>query len=464
MFKKLLSLAILSSLLTVSAFAQSGILSGTITDSNTGETLPAVNVVLTEIMKGASTNADGEYQISGIEPGTYTVEVTYIGYSTISEEISITVGANTFNVEMTTDVGLLDEIVVSGVADGTPRKKLTVSVAKVDAAQLSKVPATSVASSLSAKVSGVQIRTTSGTPGGSADIQVRSDNNLSVGSNPLVIVDGVIIEGGLGDINTDDIESIEVVKGAAASALYGSRAGNGVVVVSTKRGAGLSDGDIDVTIRQEVGFQNLDKFISLAEHHAFALADPSNPGDAYTNYAGVVYPAGYAGGYDPNIVGTRSTEADQYMDNPFAFNKNIQEEFFQTGTNMTNYFALASRVGGINLFTSFENNQQEGIIPNTDGYGRRNFRVNTDWQVNDWLKVSTSNLVIRTTSNTPGGGSGLFFDLVLAEPDNNLFMDNPVDGRGLEFAGYLIMYIVCHVTWHYFGSDIKWMISRIRSR
>ena len=107
MFKKLLSLAILSSLLTVSAFAQSGILSGTITDSNTGETLPAVNVVLTEIMKGASTNADGEYQISGIEPGTYTVEVTYIGYSTISEEITITVGANTFNVEMTTDVGLL---------------------------------------------------------------------------------------------------------------------------------------------------------------------------------------------------------------------------------------------------------------------------------------------------------------------------------------------------------------------
>ena len=429
MFKKLLSLAILSSLFTVSAFAQSGTLSGTVTDASTGESLPAVNVVLTEIMKGASTNADGEYQITGIEPGTYTVEVTYIGYSTISQEVSISAGANTLDFEMATDIGLLDEIVVSGVADGTPRKKLTVSVAKVDAAQLSKVPATSVASSLSAKVSGVQIRTTSGTPGGSADIQVRSDNNLSVGSNPLVIVDGVIIEGGLGDINTDDIESIEVVKGAAASALYGSRAGNGVVVVSTKRGAGLSDGDVKVTIRQEVGFQNLDKFIDLAEHHAFALADDWESESNYTKYAGVVYPAGYMGGYDPNIVGSRVTEDNQYMDNPFAINKNIQEEFFQTGTNMTNYFALASRVGGINLFTSFENNQQEGIIPNTDGYARRNFRVNTDWQVNDWLKVSTSNLVIRTTSNTPGGGSGLFFDLVLAEPDNNLYMDNPVDGQ-----------------------------------
>jgi len=328
MFKKLLSLAILSSLFTVSAFAQSGTLSGTVTDASTGESLPAVNVVLTEIMKGASTNADGEYQITGIEPGTYTVEVTYIGYSTISQDVSISVGANTLDFEMSTDIGLLDEIVVSGVADGTPRKKLTVSVAKVDAAQLSKVPATSVASSLSAKVSGVQIRTTSGTPGGSADIQVRSDNNLSVGSNPLVIVDGVIIEGGLGDINTDDIESIEVVKGAAASALYGSRAGNGVVVVSTKRGAGLADGDVNVTIRQEVGFQNLDKFIDLAEHHAFALADDWESESNFTKYAGVVYPAGYMGGYDPNIVGSRVTEDNQYMDNPFAINKNIQEEFF----------------------------------------------------------------------------------------------------------------------------------------
>ena len=116
------------------------------------------------------------------------------------------------------------------------------------------------------------------------------------------------------------------------------------------------------------------------------------------------------------------------MDNPFAVAR-IYRKIFPDCTNMTNYFALASRVGGVNLFTSFENNQQEGIIPNTDGYGRRNFRVNTDWQVNDWLKVSTSNLVIRTTSNTPGGGSGLFFDLVLAEPDNNLYMDNPVDGQ-----------------------------------
>ena len=165
MFKKLLSLALSVYVLSTFAYAQSGTLSGTVTDTNTGEILPAVNVVLTEILKGASTDSEGEYVITGIEPGTYTIEVTYIGYSTITEEVTISAGANTLDFEMATDIGLLDEIVVSGVADGTPRKKLTVYVATVDAAQLSQVPATSLASSLSAKVSDVQIRNTSGTPG-----------------------------------------------------------------------------------------------------------------------------------------------------------------------------------------------------------------------------------------------------------------------------------------------------------
>jgi TonB-linked SusC/RagA family outer membrane protein len=429
MFKKLLSLAMSVYVFSTLAFAQSGTLTGTVTSAETGETLPAVNVVLVESMKGASTDADGNYTISNITPGTYTVEVTYIGYSTISQSITISAGDNVQDFEMATDVGLLDEIIVSGVADNTPRKKLTISVAKVDAAQLSKVPATSVASSLSGKVSGVQIRQTSGTPGGQADIQVRSDNNLGVGSNPLIIIDGVILEGSLGDINTDDLESIEVVKGAAASSLYGSRAGNGVVVITTKRGSLLQDGDVSVTVRNEVGFQELENYIDLAEAHYFDLADDwESAKGTYTKFAGVTYPAGYEGGFSPDVIGTRAISADNYMDNPFGVTRDLQKDFFQKGSNMTNYVALATRVSNINLFTSFENNVQEGIIPNTDGYNRRNFRINSDWTVNDWLKVSTSNLFVRTTSNTPGTGGGIFFDIVLAEPDNNLFMDNP-DGQ-----------------------------------
>ena len=92
---------------------------------------------------------------------------------------------------------------------------------------------------------------------------------------------------------------------------------------------GLSDGDVNVTIRQEVGFQTLDKFIDLAEHHAFALADDWESESNFTKYAGVVYPAGYMRGYDPNIVGSRVTEDNQYMDNPFAINKIFRKNSFK---------------------------------------------------------------------------------------------------------------------------------------
>ena len=430
MFKKLLSVALLFFAVATTAFAQSGTLTGTVTSAETGETLPAVNVVITELLKGDATDLDGVYSISDIVPGTYTVTVTYIGFSTIEQTLTISAGENVMDFQMSPDVGLLDEIVVSGVADNTPRKKLTVSVAKVDAAQLSKVPATSVSSALSGKVSGVTISNANGQPGGASNIQIRADNNLNVNSSPLIIIDGVILEGSMADINPDDMASIEVVKGAAASSLYGSRAGNGVIVMTSKRGALLGDGDVDVTIRNEVGVQQLETYIDLAESHAFALAsDWESAKGVYTKYDGVTYPAGYEGGFHPDIVNTRALDPDHIMDNPFGVTKNPQEEFFSNGINYTNYVSLATRVSNINLFGSFENNSQEGIISNTDGYNRRNFRFNADWNLSDWLKVSASNMIINTTSNTPGGGGGIFFNIVLAEPDNNLKLQSPLDDQ-----------------------------------
>ncbi|MTI89224.1 MAG: SusC/RagA family TonB-linked outer membrane protein [Balneolaceae bacterium] len=428
MLKKL-HLLFIAMFLSVGAYAQSGTLTGTITDAESGEALPAVNVVLTEITKGTATDLDGHYEISGIQPGTYTVKVTYIGFQTLTEEIQISSGENVKDFSLAEDIGLLDEIVVSGVADATPRKLLTVSVAKVDAERLNQVPATSVSSSLAAKVSGVTIRNTSGTPGGESNIQLRADNNLGISSEPLMIVDGVIIEGSLSDINVDDIQSIEVVKGAAASSLYGSRAGNGVVVVTTKRGSTLENGAIDITVRNEVGIQQLENTIDLAEHHYFDLADDwESAKGTYTKFAGVDYPAGYVGGYDNRVDGSRSISEDRYMDNPFGVNNDIQDQFFQNGTNYTNFVSIATRVDQINVYASFENNSQEGIIPDTDGFQRQNFRINADYQINDWLRVATSNLFIDTSSEFPGSGGGIFFDLVLAEPDNNLYLENP-DGQ-----------------------------------
>lgn len=429
MVKKLYTLAVLFFLTSPLALAQNGTLKGVVTSAETGETLPAVNVVIESLQKGTATDVDGNYTLSGLDAGTYTVKVSFIGFTTLEEEVTVGNGETIQNFVLASDVGLLDEIVVSGVADATPRKKLTVSVAKVDAQSLNKVPATSISTALSGKVSGVTIKAAGGTPGGSAQVQLRADNNLNVGYSPLVIVDGVILEGSLADINVDDIANIEVVKGAAASSLYGSRAGNGVMVVTTKRGANLENNKIDVTIRNEYGVQELENYIDLAESHFYTLAtDWESAKGTYTKYDGVTYPADYKGGYSPDIVGSRAIDPDNYMDNPFGVNNNLQEEFFRNGTNYTNFVSVATRVNNINLYSSFENFSSEGIIPNTDGYGRKNFRINADYQVADWLSLSTSNLFINSTNNFPGGGGGIFFNIVLAEPDNNLYLDNP-DGQ-----------------------------------
>ena len=429
MFKKLLSVAFLYVIMVTSVYAQNGTLTGIVTSSENGETLPAVNVTLVEILKGTAANAYGVYVINNITPGTYTVKVTYVGFVTIEQTVEISSGETVLDFLMSPDVGLLDEIIVSGVADATPRKLLTISVAKVDAERLNQVPATSISNSLAAKVSGVTIRSQNGTPGGAPNILLRADNNLNVESSPLILVDGVIIERSLADINVEDIESIEVVKGAAASSLYGSRAGNGVVVVTTKRGDKLENNQFDITIRNEIGIQQLERTIDLAETHYFDLAEDweSFRGD-FTKFDGVEYPDGYLGGFHDEIVGSRNISADHYMDNPYGVNNDIQDEFFRNGTNFTNYVSVATRFDRVNVFGSFENHSEEGIIPDTDGFKRQNFRINADFQINSWLRLSTSNLFIETTSEFPGSGGGFFFNLVLAEPDNNLYLENP-DGQ-----------------------------------
>ena len=420
--KRVLLTFIMSVLVSLSAIAQDRDIKGKVTDE-TGQGLPGVNVLIKGTTTGVATQPDGTYQLSAPESGVLVFR--FLGY--VTQEVQIGT-QTTIDIQLNPDATDLGEIVVSGVAAGTPRKKLTVTVAKIDAERLSLAPATSAGNALAGKVAGVRITQGGGTPGNDASIQLRADNNLNVGSGPMVVIDGVIIEGGLSDLNVDDIESYEVIKGASAASLYGSRAGNGVIVITSKRGNNQNIGTTNITVRNEIGWQQLERTIDLAEHHAFTLAPDYASFDKFTKYAGVTYPAGYVGGFSPDIVGNRGFDADHYMDNPFGRNIDQQEAFFRTGSNHTNYVAVSTRNATTNAFISFENNAQTGIIPNTDGFARQNIRLNIDHQINDWLKFSASNLIANSTQNNPGGGGGIFFNIVLAEPDNDLFLPNP-DGQ-----------------------------------
>jgi TonB-linked SusC/RagA family outer membrane protein len=422
MRKQLLLAAVI--LFAAGSVIAQGQIKGKVTDDK-GLPVPGISVVIQGTKTGTITDNAGSFSINTLK-NEVTLEFSGVGFA--NQTFKAKVGTDV-NINLVSELRLIDEVIVTGTASATQRKKLTVSVTKINSDRLNVVPATSAAGALAGKVAGVRLNQPSGQPGGGIDILLRGDNNLNVGSSPLILVDGVILNGSLTDINVDDVESIEVVKGAAASALYGSRAGNGVIAVITKRGNKLTEGSTKVTIRNEVGFQSLERYIDLAEAHPYVLAsDWQNYAGKYTKFQGVTYPTDYKGGYVPGLSGSRVVDPDHIMDNPFGVNIDQQKEFFNRGLNYTNHIGISSRSRNTNMYVSFENNSSQGIIQYTEGYNRQNFRLNIDHQIAKWLKLSATNLFINTQAQYPGDGGGIFFNIVLAEPDNNLKIQHP-DGQ-----------------------------------
>lgn len=430
---KKIAIVIVMCLLAQFVSAQTRVITGTVTDARDGSTLPGVAVKVVGTSHGAVTDMDGNYSLK-VPQETVKLTFSFIGYATQNVKLGT---ENVINVKLEEDAVGLDEVVVSGVAFGTPKKKLTVSVDKVGKKQLEEVPASSAAAALQGKVAGVTITSASGDPGQASNIVLRGATQISGSQSPLIIVDGVMLEGTLADINVDDIESMEVVKGASASALYGSRAGNGVIVISTKRGFLLKENQTVVTLRNEYGMNILSKKYDLAEHHAYELADDwQSQKGVFTKYKGITYPNGYTGGVADGISGDRSLSDDQYMDNPYALSNDHQSEFFDENYFFTNYVSVANRSGKTNFMASFENYEQKGIVFETEGYKRQSFRLNIDHRINSKLSISASNLYVKAKTDYPGGVSnyngGVFFDLLLTQPDVNLFHKNK-DGQPYMF-------------------------------
>lgn len=415
-------LALLIALVVQTGFAQERVVTGTVTDAD-GMPLPGVNVLKRGTAEGTQTNFDGEYSIE--VTGGDVLIFSYLGYD--SKQVVIQ-DQSVIDVVMTVDAAQLEEVVVTGVAGATSRKKLSVTVGKVDAEDLEVIPTTSAASALQGKVAGVNI-TNFGQPGSGATIQLRGATNLFGGQEPLILVDGVQVEGGINDINTDDVASFEIVKGASASALYGSRAGNGVIVITTKRGKYNADGPL-VTIRNDFGLSELANKIEINKSHAYQLADDFEEFEGqYTRYAGVTYPADYSGVGRLGVSGARISVEDDIADNPFGVYYDNQDLFFGTGVDNTTYASVSNASEFSNVFFSAERTQNEGIFAETGGYTRYGVRVNADFMINDWLSLNTNNNYIRSNNETPGGTlDGVIFDLALTSPDVDLNAPNP-DGQ-----------------------------------
>ncbi|MDE6377363.1 MAG: carboxypeptidase-like regulatory domain-containing protein, partial [Duncaniella sp.] len=213
-----------------SASAQGITVSGTVID-NEGEPMIGANVLVAGTSTGVATDADGKYSLKNIASNA-TLRFSYIGYQT--QEIQVK-DQNVINVTLQPESAMLDEVVAIGYAT-VRRKDLTAATTSVVGTELAKVPVTTAAQALTGKAAGVKVITQSGAPGADINITVRGGTSITQGTEPLYIVDGFQMESGLQNVDINDIETIDVMKDASATAIYGSAGANGVILITTKSG------------------------------------------------------------------------------------------------------------------------------------------------------------------------------------------------------------------------------------
>lgn len=418
MIKKLQFVFYFSFILPALAFAQSGSVSGVITDAASDDVLPGATVFIEELQRGAASSIDGEYSIDEIPAGSYSLVVTYVGYSEYRSTFEIAAGQNiVIDITLRADVLGLDDLVVTGLSVGTPKTKAPFAITQIRSEELQRVPASNPANALRARAPGVRVVQGSGLPGSAMNIRLRGANNLGLdGQGPLIVVDGVITRGRIQDFDMQNVESMEVIRGAAAASLYGSLAGSGVVQIITKRGADLDE--TIVTVRNEAGFSSLANRISLTEHHAFSLDEDGNYRNPETGI--------------PNSISARGI-----MDQPYDRLIDQQSEFFTSRPSYTNYASVESRQGNLNYMVSFENMNEGGVIAELPEYKRRNLRANVDNQVNDRLRFSLSTFYSSINGyavTQTGQGNNVFWGILQAHPDTDLRQPGPGGEKYNPFA------------------------------
>ncbi|RMH58903.1 MAG: TonB-dependent receptor [Bacteroidetes bacterium] len=322
------------------ALAQQGTVSGIVTDAESGDPLPGANVVLSQIRQGAATDLDGRFTISAVPYGTYTLTVSFIGYRTIEREVSVQSPTTDVSVALMPDYTGLEEVVVTGIASATSKARAEVAVSRIDAEQLQENYAyQDVSQLMNGKITGVSVQPASGNIGGGIRFVMRSSTGLNGDGQPVIYVDGVRIDnaevegfgvGGQGvsmlaNLNPEDIASIDVLKGPAGAALYGTSGSNGVVLITTKRG-----------------------------QLAGATARP--------------FSVSYKGVYGAN------SQAREYT----KFNAGTPETanaFFRNGLISQHNVAVSGGSNQVRYFASYDKRLEEGHLPNNQ-QDRQSFRAN----------------------------------------------------------------------------------------
>ncbi|MEX2347597.1 MAG: TonB-dependent receptor [Balneolaceae bacterium] len=417
------------------AFAQTGAITGQVTDGETGETVPGANILLSEIERGAATDIDGEYTIENVPVGEYTITVTFVGYSTYSETVQINEG-ETLDYDIALESGAvgLDEVVVAGYAP-TNRRELTGSISSVSADDITGVSLQNTESLLQGRAAGVNVISTSGNPGGAFKVAVRGNGSINAATEPLYIVDGVQISfdqqstltssSPLNAINPNDIESIEVLKDASAASIYGSQAAAGVVLITTKGG---SDGATQVTARVETGVRSLARNVDYLDTDEYL--------DYYTE--GSLLNAGTPLSNEQAFESTREEVVDSFLgafgedpNNPGQLaNYNWQDFVYEEGVSEKYSMSVSGGDEKTNFYLAGGYEDTDGTALNSN-FTRVNLRTNVDHRISDRFTASVRSNISRSTQ------FGVCQDGNFVNcPTSQVMFENPMTFPYLEDGSY----------------------------
>jgi TonB-dependent starch-binding outer membrane protein SusC len=401
--------------LPATVFAQSKLISGKVTDTKNNP-VPNATITVKQTLKAVVTDADGRFSITA--PAKAELVISSVGFTT--QTISTNANTNELQVKLPEDVAGLDEIVVTGLATTVKRRNLANAVSTISARELNGVaPAQTFDAALEGKIPGAYINANSGAPGGGISVKLRGVTSVYGNTQPLYVLDGVFIDntatsGGLNtvtsalatgastsnqdnpssriaDIRAEDIENIEILKGASAAAIYGSKAAAGVVIITTKKG---KTGKTQISVSQDLGFIKARKLLGVRDFNAqraASLSSDSATGVALAQQYTAAKAAGKIYDYEKEVFGNTG----------FARNTVVSVSGANEKTSF--YFSAAQKDEG-------------GIVKNT-GYRNSSVRLNIEHHINDNIKLGISTNYINSSADrglTGNDNAGVTFGIALS--------------------------------------------------
>lgn len=383
--------------------AQDKTVTGIVTDAGNGSPLPGVNVLVQGTTNGTQTDFDGNYAIEASIGDILTF--SYIGM----KAQSITVASELINVTMLEDASQLDEVVVTALGITRQKKSLTYATQGVSTEEIAKARPISVTESLSGKVAGISVARSGGGVGSGTRVLLRGNRSINGDSQPLYVIDGVITSNGINDISPDDIESISVLKGPNAAALYGSSAGNGAIVVTTKTGKSYGK-DFSINLSSTVTFENANILTDFQNEFGQGLSGTySDAQKSSTDSWGARLDGRMISRWtlDPNAPSSQVAYEAQ---------PNNVEDFYETGVNISNNISIGTSNEKTNTYFSYTNTNATGIIPGNE-LNRHNYNVRINSKVTDKFSVDGKINYIRGIIDNETGQGGENF----TNPNRHIF-------------------------------------------